>query len=64
MLQRLDRKVLDIPSMADALDEYGELAKREFWFVTIVPKERGKMVVNRRFATNVTSVAGCVWMIR
>src|SRR5437773_1339884 len=39
LLYRLDREVVNLPSMTDVLNESGKLAEREFGSVTIVPVE-------------------------
>jgi hypothetical protein len=42
LLYRLDREVVNLPSMTDVPDESGKLAEREFESVTIVPDHRCK----------------------
>jgi hypothetical protein len=45
LLYRLDREVVNLPSMTDVPDESGKLAEREFESVTIVLDHRCKGAV-------------------
>ena len=51
LLYRLNREVINLPSMANGLDESGKLAEREFESATIIPDYRCKRAVTRGMRT-------------